>query len=298
MSGQSKRGSFQGRSIHSDFGLSMEIITDISSLRARLKRESSIAFVPTMGGLHEGHMSLVRLAQQKSNCVVASIFVNRLQFAPTDDFDRYPRTLASDCDQLEHQNTDVVFAPDDNSLYPVRQEFMLEPPPVSNILEGEFRPGFFRGVATAVLKLFNIVQPHVAVFGKKDYQQLHIMRELVQQFNLPLEVVAGETVRTPDKLALSSRNRYLSDEERVEAVQLYRALSQIKREIEDGNNNFHALEERAKENLCNRGWKPDYIAVQQRDTLLPALNNGENKVILGAAWLGKTRLIDNLEVTL
>ncbi|MEP6605177.1 MAG: pantoate--beta-alanine ligase, partial [Nitrosospira sp.] len=174
----------------------MEIITDISSLRVRLKRESSIAFVPTMGGLHEGHMSLVRLAQQKSNCVVASIFVNRLQFAPTDDFDRYPRTLTSDCEQLEHQNTDVVFTPDDSSLYPVRQEFMLEPPPVSNILEGEFRPGFFRGMATAVLKLFNIVQPHVAVFGKKDYQQLHIMRELVQQFNLPLEVVAGETVRT------------------------------------------------------------------------------------------------------
>lgn len=135
----------------------MEIITDISSLRARLKRESSIAFVPTMGGLHEGHMSLVRLAQQKSNCVVASIFVNRLQFAPTDDFDRYPRTLANDCEQLQHQNTDVVFAPDDNSLYPVRQEFMLEPPQVANILEGEFRPGFFRGVATVVLKLFNIV---------------------------------------------------------------------------------------------------------------------------------------------
>ncbi len=276
----------------------MELITDISSLRARLKRESSIAFVPTMGGLHEGHMSLVRLAQQKSNCVVASIFINRLQFAPTDDFDRYPRALANDCEQLRNQNTDVVFAPDDNGLYPVRQEFMLEPPPVAQILEGEFRPGFFRGVATVVLKLFNIVQPQVAVFGKKDYQQLHIMRELVRQFNLPIEIVAGETVRTPDNLALSSRNCYLSEKERVEAVQLYRALSQIRREIEGGNNrNFHALEENAKEDLHNRGWNVDYIAVQQRDTLVPARDDDEKWVILGAAWLGKTRLIDNLEVT-
>ncbi len=274
----------------------MEIITDISSLRARLKSESSIAFVPTMGGLHEGHMSLVRLAQQKSNCVVVSIFINRLQFAPTDDFDRYPRVLANDCEQLRNQNTDVVFAPDGNGLYPVRQEFMLEPPPVAEILEGEFRPGFFRGVATVVLKLFNIVQPQVAMFGKKDYQQLHIMRELVRQFNLPIEIVAGETVRTPDNLALSSRNCYLSEKELVEAVRLYRALSQIRYEIEGGNRNFHALEENAKEDLHNRGWKVDYIAVQQRDTLVPAHEDDENWVILGAAWLGKTRLIDNLEV--
>lgn len=274
----------------------MEIITDISSLRARLKREPSIAFVPTMGGLHEGHMSLVRLAQQKSNCVVVSIFINRLQFAPTDDFDRYPRVLANDCEQLRNQNTDVVFAPDDNGLYPVRQEFMLEPPPVAEILEGEFRPGFFRGVATVVLKLFNIVQPQVAMFGKKDYQQLHIMRELVRQFNLPIEIIAGETMRTPDNLALSSRNCYLSEKERVEAVWLYRALSQIRYEIEGGNRNFHALEENAKEDLHNRGWKVDYIAVQQRDTLVPAHEDDENWVILGAAWLGKTRLIDNLEV--
>ncbi len=274
----------------------MEIITDISSLRARLKSESSIAFVPTMGGLHEGHMSLVRLAQQKSNCVVVSIFINRLQFAPTDDFDRYPRVLANDCEQLRNQNTDVVFAPDDNGLYPVRQEFMLEPPPVAEILEGEFRPGFFRGVATVVLKLFNIVQPQVAMFGKKDYQQLHIMRELVRQFNLPIEIIAGETMRTPDNLALSSRNCYLSEKELVEAVRLYRALSQIRYEIEGGNRNFHALEENAKEDLHNRGWKVDYIAVQQRDTLVPAHEDDENWVILGAAWLGKTRLIDNLEV--
>lgn len=275
----------------------MEIITDISSLRSRLKRESSIAFIPTMGGLHEGHLSLVRLAQQKSDCAVVSIFVNRLQFAPTDDFDRYPRTLPDDCEQLKNQDIDVVFAPDEKSLYPVQQEFMLEPPPVANTLEGEFRPGFFRGVATVVLKLLNIVQPQVAVFGKKDYQQLHIMREMVRQFNLPVEIVAGETVRARDNLALSSRNRYLSAEERIEAVHLYQALSQIKREIEDGNKNFRTLEESAKKDLCSHGWNVDYISVRQRDMLVPARHDDENMVILSAAWLGKTRLIDNLEVT-
>jgi pantoate--beta-alanine ligase len=275
----------------------VEIITNISSLRDRLKRESSIAFVPTMGGLHEGHLSLVRLAQQKSDCVVVSIFVNRLQFAPTDDFDRYPRALGDDCEQLKNQDTDVVFAPDEKSLYPVQQEFMLELPPIADTLEGEFRPGFFRGVATVVLKLLNIVQPQVAVFGKKDYQQLHIMREMVRQFNLPVEIVASEIVRGRDNLALSSRNRYLSDEERIEAVHLYQALSQIKREIEDGNKNFRALEESTKKDLFSHGWNVDYISVQQRDMLVPARNDDKNMVILSAAWLGKTRLIDNLEVT-
>lgn len=276
----------------------MEIITEISSLRRRLQRESSIAFVPTMGGLHEGHLSLIRIAQRNAKCVVASIFVNRLQFAPTEDFDRYPRTLADDCELLKNQGTNVVFSPDEKSLYPVRQEFMLEPPPVANMLEGEFRPGFFRGVATVVLKLFNIVQPHVAVFGKKDYQQLHIMRELVRQFNLPLEIIAGETMRTSDNLALSSRNRYLSNEERIEAVRLYRVLSRIKWEIENGNRNSHALRQNAKEELDAHGWKTDYIAVLQRDTLVPAQEDDGDMVILGAARLGKTRLIDSLEVSI
>lgn len=276
----------------------MEIITEIPSLRRRLQRESSIAFVPTMGGLHEGHLSLIRIAQRNAECVVASIFVNRLQFAPTEDFDRYPRTLADDCELLENLGTDVVFSPDEKSLYPVRQEFVLEPPPVANTLEGEFRPGFFRGVATVVLKLFNIVQPQVAVFGKKDYQQLHIVRELVRQFNLPLEIIAGETMRTSDNLALSSRNRYLSNEERTEAVRLYQVLSQIKREIENGNRNSHALQQNAKEELDTHGWKTDYIAVLQRDTLVPAQENDADRVILGAARLGQTRLIDSLEVSI
>lgn len=275
----------------------MEIITDIPLLRSRLKRESSIAFVPTMGSLHEGHLSLVRIAQKKADCVVASIFVNRLQFAPAEDFDRYPRALADDCELLKDRGVDILFAPEEKSLYPMRQGFMLDLPPIATTLEGEFRPGFFRGVATLVLKLFNIVQPQTAVFGKKDYQQLHIMRDLVRQLNLPIDVVAGDTVRASDNLALSSRNRYLSNGERTEAVRLYQALSQIRQEIENGNRNFQELEEKTKENLCSRGWKVDYIAVRQCDTLAPAQLGDKNMVVLGAASLGKTRLIDNLEVT-
>ena len=277
----------------------MDIITGIASLRTRLKRESSIALVPTMGNLHEGHLSLVRIAQQQTDCVVASIFVNRLQFAPTEDFDQYPRTLADDCELLKDLGVNVVFAPDEKALYPQqsRQEFMLEPPPVANTLEGEFRPGFFRGVATVVLKLFNIVQPQVAVFGKKDYQQLHIVREMVRQLNLPLAVVAGETGRAADGLALSSRNRYLSNQERAEAVRLYQALAKVKLEVETGNKNFQALAESAKKNLDSHGWKVDYVALQQRDTLAPAQAGDQDLVALGAAWLGKTRLIDNLEIS-
>ena len=276
----------------------MELVADISSLRARLRHEPSIAFVPTMGSLHEGHLSLVRLAQQEADFVVVSIFVNRLQFAPGEDFDRYPRALADDCELLKnHGCANMVFAPGEKDLYPVPQQFMLEPPPVANILEGEFRPGFFRGVATVVLKLLNIVQPQAAVFGKKDYQQLHIMRELVRQLNLPVKIVAGETVRAPDNLASSSRNRYLTNEERAESTRLYQVLLQVKQGIENGNRNFRGLEENAKKLLREHHWKMDYIAVRHRDTLAPPCKEDENLVILGAARLGKTRLIDNLEMS-
>lgn len=274
----------------------MEIITDISALRLCLKHKSAIAFVPTMGNLHEGHLSLVRLAQQKADCVVASIFVNRLQFAPTEDFDQYPRTLADDYKSLENQGVNVVFAPDEKDIYPVLQEFLLEPPLLANELEGEFRPGFFRGVMTVILKLFNIVQPQVAVFGKKDYQQLQFVREMVRQLNLPLEIIAGETMRAPDGLALSSRNRYLSVEERAEAVHLYRALSNIKQEVEAGNRNFQQSCKNAQESLASYGWRVDYIALRQRDTLASAGEGASDLVALAAAWLGRTRLIDNLEI--
>ncbi len=274
----------------------MEIITDISALRLCLKHKSAIAFVPTMGNLHEGHLSLVRLAQQKADCVVASIFVNRLQFAPTEDFDQYPRTLADDYKSLENQGVNVVFAPDEKDIYPVLQEFLLEPPLLANELEGEFRPGFFRGVMTVILKLFNIVQPQVAVFGKKDYQQLQFVREMVRQLNLPLEIIAGETMRAPDGLALSSRNRYLSVEERAEAVHLYRALSNIKQEVEAGNRNFQQSCKNAQESLASYGWRVDYIALRQRDALASAGEGASDLVVLAAAWLGRTRLIDNLEI--
>lgn len=275
----------------------MEIITDISSLRLRLKSEHYVVFVPTMGNLHEGHLSLMQIAKQRAGCLVASIFVNRLQFEQISDFDQYPRTPTDDYKLLENHGVDVVFAPTEKDIYPVRQKFLIEPPPLANILEGEFRPGFFRGVATIVLKLFNLVQPQLAIFGKKDYQQLCIMREMVRQLNLSIEIDVGETVRASDGLALSSRNRYLNSEERTEAARLYQALSKIKQEIETGNRNFKKLQNDARETLVNHGWKVDYIVLRQGDTLASVQVNNRNLIVLGAAKLGTTRLIDNLEIS-
>ena len=275
----------------------MEIITDISSLRLRLKSEHYVVFVPTMGNLHEGHLSLLQIAKQKSGCLVASIFVNRLQFEQTSDFDRYPRTPADDFRLLENYGVDVVFFPTEKDIYPVQQEFLIEPPPLANILEGEFRPGFFCGVATLVLKLFNLVRPQLAIFGKKDYQQLCILRAMVQQLNLSIEIDAGETIRTSDGLAMSSRNRYLNSKERTEAARLFQVLSKIKLEIETGNRNFKKLQNIARETLVNYGWKVDYIALRQSDTLAPAQISDRDLIVLGAAKLGATRLIDNLEIS-
>ena len=265
----------------------MEIITDIPSLRLRLKSEHYVVFVPTMGNLHEGHLSLIQIAKQKSGCLVSSIFVNRLQFGQTSDFDQYPRTLKEDLKFLEKNGVDVVFAPTEEDIYPVHQEFIIEPPPLANILEGEFRPGFFSGVATLVLKLFNLVQPQLAIFGKKDYQQLCIMREMTRQLNLSIEIGEGETVRASDGLALSSRNRFLNKEERAEAVCLFQVLSKIKLEIEND----------ARETLISPGWDVDYIALRECNTLAPAQVNNGALVVLGAAKLGETRLIDNLEIS-
>ena len=274
----------------------MEIITDISSLRLRLKSENYVVIVPTMGNLHEGHLSLLQIAKQKSGCLVASIFVNRLQFGQTSDFDRYPRTPTDDFKLLENYGVDIVFSPSEKDIYPVQQEFLIEPPPLANILEGEFRPGFFCGVATLVLKLFNLVQPQLAIFGKKDYQQLCILRAMVQQLNLPIEIDAGETIRASDGLALSSRNRYLNSEERMEAARLFQVLSKIKQEIETGNRNFKELQDIARETLVNCGWEVDYIALRQIDTLAPVQISDRGLIVLGAAKLGATRLIDNLEI--
>ena len=275
----------------------MELISDISALRTRLKSEQSIGFVPTMGNLHEGHLSLVNLAQQHTQCTVVSLFVNRLQFAPHEDFDRYPRTQQNDCSLLAKAGVDIVFIPDEKTLYPSPQTFQLLLPPVADTLEGAFRPGFFRGVTTIVLKLFNIVQPNIAVFGKKDYQQLFLVRRMIEQLNLPITLIAGETIRQEDGLAFSSRNGYLTASERIEATQLYQALNQIKHAIAVGERNFKWLEETAKQQLNQRNWKVDYLSIMQRNTLISATPSNTELVVLCAAWLGQTRLIDNLEIS-
>lgn len=274
----------------------MKIFDDIASLRNNLRGEHPIVFVPTMGNLHAGHVALIRRAKQLSDCVVVSIFVNRLQFLPHEDFNQYPRTIAEDCRIVDELGVNRIFAPTEEILYPTQQEFLLALPPVADMLEGEFRPGFFQGVATIVLKLFNIIQPQFAVFGKKDYQQLFIVREMVRQLNLPIEIVACETIREPDGLALSSRNQYLNNIQRNEARHLYQSLLQIKQEIQSGCNDFPALEENARRNLIHREWRVDYITIRNESTLLPAKSNDRNLVVLGAAWLDKTRLIDNLVI--
>jgi len=274
----------------------MEVVSTIDALRARLEGERKIAFVPTMGNLHEGHLTLMKLARQHAPCVVASIFVNRLQFGPTEDFAQYPRTLEEDCARLKSCKVDIAFTPDENVLYPVPQRVMVDLPPVANELCGKFRPGHFRGVATVVLKLFNIVQPQTAVFGKKDYQQLFIIRELVRELNLPIEIISAETARDANGLALSSRNSYLSAAERLEAARLYQTLVYIKEQIESGERDFGELQEKAEKKLDSHGWRVDYVAVRKSLTMEPAQATDKALVVLGAAWLGKIRLIDNLEV--
>ena len=275
----------------------MQIISHIAELRARLSNERAIAFVPTMGNLHEGHLDLMRLAREHGGCVVASIFVNPLQFGPSEDFDRYPRTLESDCNKLQGL-ADVVFAPSVDEIYPNQQIVFVEPPPIANELDGASRPGHFRGVATVVLKLLNIVQPQVALFGKKDYQQLHIIRQMVAQLNLPVKIVGGETVRAPDGLALSSRNQYLSVAERTEAAFLYQTLVGMRQDLLREEMDISKLEHGAAQALAARGWKVEYVAVRSQAGLARPEESEGNLVILAAAWLGQTRLIDNLEVCL
>jgi len=273
----------------------MHIATTLDELRRILGAYRQAAFVPTMGNLHEGHLALVKKAKPLSDVTVASIFVNRLQFLPHEDFDTYPRTWETDCAKLEATGCDVLFAPNEQELYPEPQTYKVHPPAdLADILEGHFRPGFFVGVSTVVMKLFACVQPRVAVFGKKDYQQLMIIRRMVRQFALPIEIVAGETQRADDGLALSSRNGYLSSAEREEAVQLSLALQRIGAAAQAGRADFAALEDEAMQTLARRGWKPDYLTVRRRSDLQTP-SAGEPLVVLGAAKLGATRLIDNLE---
>jgi pantoate--beta-alanine ligase len=282
----------------------MKILSDIQDLRDQLRGQNRAVFVPTMGNLHEGHLSLMRLARQHGDPVIASIFVNRLQFGPNEDFDKYPRTFQADVEKLEKEGVYVLFAPTEKDLYPEPQEYRVEPPQnLGKILEGEFRPGFFEGVCTVVLKLFSCVQPKVAVFGKKDYQQLMVIRQMCRQLALPVDIVPAETVRADDGLALSSRNGYLSPEERVEAVQLIQTLKEIQEKVLQGKltpADILKIEQGACAKLSARGWAPDYISVRKRNDLLSAndadLSSKEPLVVLAAAKLGKTRLIDNLEI--
>lgn len=279
----------------------MKIISSIEELRDHLRGQLRTAFVATMGNLHEGHLSLMRLARTHGDPVVASIFVNRLQFGPNEDFDKYPRTFQADVEKLEKEGVYVLFAPTEKDMYPEPQEYRVQPPDdLGNILEGEFRPGFFTGVSTVVMKLFSCVQPRVAVFGKKDYQQLMIVHNMARQFALPTEIVGAETYRAEDGLALSSRNGYLSAQERAEAPLLYKVLNDVANEMRSGQANPADVERKAMAVLADRGWQPDYVAVRKRIDLQPPsaadIAQGAPLVTLAAAKLGATRLIDNLEI--
>jgi len=279
---------------------SLVVIQAADELRDRLSQAERVAFVPTMGNLHAGHLSLVEIARRHGDCVVTSIFVNRLQFGPNEDFDRYPRTFEADRTELERHGVDVLFAPREHEMFPTPQVYRVQPPPIADELEGAFRPGFFHGVCTIVLKLFNLVQPDVAVFGKKDRQQLKIVRGMVQQFNMPIHIEVAETVRADDGLALASRNNYLSASERVEAPRLYRTLRWIADEIAKGRTDYANLEASGRAELAKHGWKVDYVAVRHGLGLrIPhpeGFDHPNLLIVLGAATLGATRLIDNVDV--
>lgn len=281
----------------------MQIIHTISELRSALATRSGIALVPTMGNLHAGHIHLVELARQHAQCVVVSIFVNPLQFGANEDLANYPRTLEADCEKLKAAGADFVFAPAVTEMYPdfntetqtLGQSMIITAPPIANELCGASRPGHFDGVATVVMKLFNIVMPQIAVFGKKDFQQLFIIRELVRQFNLPIAIIAGDTVRETSGLAMSSRNGYLTAEQKAHAAMLQTCLKQIVSSIQQGYGDYAALEQVTTHTLSNSGWQTDYVSVRSARTLLPASKDDTELVVLAAARIGSTRLIDNIE---
>ena len=277
----------------------MDIIRTIREMRTWRKTAGTVAFVPTMGNLHEGHLALVREAKKRADSVAVSIFVNRLQFGQGEDFDRYPRTLQEDAAKLEGEGVSVLFAPDERELYPrVAQRYNIEPPHLQNELCGRFRPGHFRGVATVVAKLFNIVQPDFACFGKKDYQQLAVIKGLVEDLDFPVQIVPVDTGRAADGLALSSRNRYLSETERAQAPRLYRELQNISAELRGGNLAYAELEAAALRNLQQAGWTTADVEIRRADTLETAHAGDTKLVVLAAARLGGTRLIDNIETDL
>ena len=289
----------------------MQIIKTAQLLRTRLSKEDAIAFVPTMGNLHDGHLQLVAQAKKENACVVVSIFVNPLQFGANEDFGNYPRTLEADLAKLKAAGADVVFTPNEIEIYPSfdssnntsNQTMMVQAPAIANELCGAIRPGHFNGVSTVVLKLFNLIflngaTRKIAFFGKKDFQQLFIIRELTHQFNLPIEIIAGETVREADGLAMSSRNSYLTPMDRNEAPRLYKSLHLVADAIKQGNKDFKSIEMQTTQFLTQLGWIVDYISIRSSKTLLPASPADQQLIVLAAAKLGKTRLIDNIELSL
>ena len=275
----------------------MKIHETIASLRAARSKAGRVALVPTMGNLHAGHIALMTQARDHADQVIATIFVNRLQFRPGEDFERYPRSFAADCEKLAAAGVEHLFAPDEAEMYPQAQSYHIEPPAAqAGILDGEFRPGHFRGVATVVMKLFQIARPDVALFGRKDYQQLMVIRNMVREFDVPVEIVGGETVRADDGLALSSRNGYLTAAERAEAPRLHRAIAGLAAKLRGGARNYAELEQMAIDELRSNGWMPDYVAVRKKLDLQSPSAHESGLVVLAAARLGSTRLIDNLEV--
>ena len=278
----------------------MERIEKINALREKLgserKADKKIALVPTMGNLHQGHLSLVKQAQSLADYVVVSIFVNPTQFVAGEDFDNYPRTLDADLEYLKHLNVDLVFIPDMDEVYPDDDQITTEVivPELDSIYCGEFRPGHFKGVATVVCKLLNIVQPEIAVFGEKDYQQLLVIRSLVKNLNLPIEIYGAATMRETDGLAMSSRNMYLTETERQKAPLLFKAIMEVAESLKRGESNHENLERNAISSLEEAGFKPEYFSICDSKTLKTPIN--QELVILAAAWLGKARLIDNVAV--
>lgn len=287
-------------------GKALQIVKSSAELKGLLNQQKRVAFVPTMGNLHAGHLHLVDIAKQHADCVVVSIFVNPLQFGPGEDLDTYPRTLEADCKQLEAAGASIVFTPTVMEMYPgfdgesLNQTIFITPPPIATELCGASRPGHFEGVLTVVAKLFNLVQPDVAVFGKKDFQQLFLIRKLVNQFNFPLEVIAGDIVREAGGLAMSSRNSKLSLAEKTQATQLNLSLKEVILAVNAKQANLTAkdiaaIEEVTVQNLTDKGWQVDYISVRSATTLKPASSERGDLIVLGAATLNETRLIDNIE---
>lgn len=278
----------------------MQQVTQIKEVRERLaavrQEGKTIALVPTMGNLHDGHLSLVQQAQERADYIVVTIFVNPTQFVEGEDFDSYPRTLGSDLNQLKNRSVDLVFIPDADEIYPKGNDALAEVtvPALDSIYCGEYRPGHFKGVATIVTKLFNIVQPNTAIFGSKDYQQLLVIRSLVKSLNLPIEIVSAAIMREDDGLAMSSRNQYLTQKERKTAALLYEKLKKVVEKVVKGSKNYEKLEKEAVSDLKSAGFRPEYLKICDSESLL-APKDGK-LVIIAAAWLGKTRLIDNVAV--